>query len=341
MSTITKTAYRTTMPFDGGLSPVTDKSRAAPLFGDTPHFYNSQNSKIIDLHGRGNWGDGEDVSKSYKEKGDEFMMDNTMMNIIKRINEKKQSKKERWVVNTVNGQTIEFPSYDAAQTYLHKNKQPYTSINRKVAQNIAKKFEYIEKTLAATLQIRSYNSQTNTRETGSAFAIADGRFLTCAHCVKKYDKMNMPSDNEHHNMELSLWKQNKQYPASLIAIDFALDAALIQCDATSDVLQLGVSSDVSIGTPVVAVGSPSGFEDNVTEGILSSKNRTIFRYDGAPTFVFTDAQVLPGLSGGPLVSLNDGMVVGMMALIISDVGLYGLNAAVPSEYLINFITHKG
>ena len=103
---------------------------------------------------------------------------------------------------------------------------------------------------------------------------------------------------------------------------------------------MGDSNNTKIGTRVIAVGSPSGFEGNVTEGILSSRNRKIFDYNGAPRFLFTDAHVLPGSSGGALISLENGEVIGMMALIVSDVGLYGLNAAIPSEYLKKIINRS-
>jgi S1-C subfamily serine protease len=339
-----KTAQRTTMPFDGAfgeLTPLSEKSRYGyPMGGNT------RSPSITDIHGRGNWGVGEDDYKSYKEKGDEYMMDNTMIDILKRINQKKIDKKEKWILTTKDGKIIEFPSYDAAQHYIQKDRLPYVSLvrrvanselQRKIAQTSIKKFNYIDKTLNATFQIQSYNPVTKIRETGSAFAIASGNFLTCAHCVKKYNKFDMPANDTNQGTELFLSKHGEEYPAELTSINFSLDAAVIKCDVQSEILQIGSSDKTAIGTSVIAVGSPSGFEDNVTEGILSSKNRSIFNYDNAPTFLFTDAQVLPGSSGGPLVSLENGMVIGMMALIISDVGLYGLNAAIPSEHLIDFI----
>lgn len=335
----TKLFQRTTMPFDGGLSPLTDKSRQAPLFGDTPliqDILNHSVTKNVDIHGRGSWGNGDDVSKSYRETGDEFMMDNKIMEILKRLNVKQGEPREKWVAVTIDNKTIEFPSYEVAQQRLKEKGIPYRSITRKVAQNT----NHIDKALNASFEIQSYSSATNLKEIGSAFAISEGIFLTCAHCVKKYNKLDMPIDNSHEQTEISLWKNGKKYPAKLLNIDFVIDAALIRCNVESKILNLGSSNKTRVGTNVVAIGSPSGYEENVTEGILSSRNRKIFDYSGAPRFLFTDAQVLPGSSGGALVSLENGDVIGMMALIVTDQGLYGLNAAVPSEYLIKFVSGK-
>lgn len=336
----TKLFYRTTTPFDGGLSPTTDKSRGVPLFGDTPliqDILNHSVTKNVDIHGRGSWGIGDEEEKSYRDTPDNFMMDRQMEEIIQRINAKKEDKKEKWVATTPDNKILEFPSYEIAHRKLKEKGIPYTSITRKVAQNS----NYIEKSLNASFQIQSLDNKSHLKEIGSAFAVSKGVFLTCAHCIKKYDKLNMPTNNNYDQIEISLWKNGKKYPAKLLNIDLAIDAALIQCDIESEVLKIGSSIDAKIGTTVVSIGSPSGFEGNVTEGILSSRNRTVFNYQGAPRFLFTDAQVLPGSSGGALVSLENGEVIGMMALIVTDSGLYGLNAAIPSEYLSKFFAKKG
>jgi serine protease DegS len=140
-------------------------------------------------------------------------------------------------------------------------------------------------------------------------------------------------------MSISLIKNGKSFAAKLSKIDFKIDVAIVktyESDIGASVLNFKPSSDVLIGTRVFTVGSPSGFENNVTEGILSSRDRTVFKHTGAPKYLFTDAHVLPGNSGGALISETDGKVIGMMALIVSGIGLYGLNAAIPSEYLMDF-----
>jgi S1-C subfamily serine protease len=57
--------------------------------------------------------------------------------------------------------------------------------------------------------------------------------------------------------------------------------------------------------------------------------------------LFTDAKILPGNSGGPLVSLSDGKAIGMIEIIVGEDAPYGLNAAIQSEYLISAVKGMG
>ena len=332
----TKLFQRTTLPFDGGLSPITERSRVSPMFGGTDSIQDiidGNATKDNDIHGRGSWGNGEDVDHSYKEKGDEYMIDAKIADAINRINEKKHQKKEKWFAVTLDGKEIEFSSQTDAQNQLRKMKIPYRAIVKKLAQKYS--FSFINNTIEATFETRSTSG--NSSEIGAAFHIGDGLFMTCAHCIKKYNKMTMPK-GEPKDVTISLSKDNKNYPATLKKIDFNIDAAIVECKSLSDrkFLRFRPSKKILIGTRVFTVGTPSGFSENVTEGILSSRDRSIFQYEGAPLYLFTDAHVLPGNSGGSLVSEDDGFVIGMMALIVSGSGLYGLNAAIPSENLISF-----
>ena len=338
----TKLFQRTSMPFDNGwqstLSPLTERTRIAPLFGDTPlitDILNRNVTKNVDIHGRGAWGIGKDDATSFKEKGDEFMINERIFDALKRINNNKENKKEKWIVITMDGKLLEFPDYSTAQTRLREDKIPYKFIMRKVAQKHY--YDYMNVALGASFEIQSYDTTTKIREVGATFAIGNGEFMTCAHCIKKYDKNQMPNPNEiDQSIIISLVKNDKIFSAKLKKIDFHIDVAIVESDMESDILEFVSPKDVLIGTRVFTVGSPSGFENNVTEGILSSKNRSVFNYAGAPKYLFTDAHVLPGNSGGALISEMDGKVIGMMALIVSGMGYYGLNAAIPSEYLVEF-----
>jgi len=329
------------MPFDNGwnsaLSPLTERTRIVPLFGDTPlinDIINHNVTKNVDIHSRGAWGLGEDDFTSFKERGDEFMINDRIAEVLKRINENKENKKEKWVAVMMDGKEIEFPNYDIAQKKLKERGMPYKAIVKKVAQN--QYYEYMNNVMDASFEVQSYNELTKIKEIGATFAIGDGLFMTCAHCVKKYNKMSMPSKEVKEPITISIMKNGSSFPAKLVKIDFNIDAAIIECEIDSPILEFKPSNEVLIGTRVFTIGSPSGFENNVTEGILSSRDRVVFKHSGAPKYLFTDAHVLPGNSGGALISEDDGRVVGMMALIVSGMGLYGLNAAIPSEYLIGF-----
>src|SRR5260370_40099513 len=81
---------------------------------------------------------------------------------------------------------------------------------------------------------------------------------------------------------------------------------------------------------VLAIGNPFGFEEIVTEGIISSKGRPN-RVDGFGDFLQTDAAINPGNSGGPLINLN-GEVIGINTAIISRTGGgQGIGFAIPSN----------
>ena len=81
--------------------------------------------------------------------------------------------------------------------------------------------------------------------------------------------------------------------------------------------RLAAGSDVRVGQLAVAVGSPFGFDQTVTAGIISAVDRIVPGSDAS--FVQTDAPINPGNSGGPLINL-DGEVVGINDLIFTESG---------------------
>lgn len=103
------------------------------------------------------------------------------------------------------------------------------------------------------------------------------------------------------------------------------------------VIPLGDSSKLSIGDPVVAIGSPLGLASTVTSGIVSALNRAIIAGDaGAETYtnaIQTDAAINPGNSGGALLDGN-GQMVGVNSAIATlssggSSGSIGLGFSIP------------
>src|SRR5215470_4707260 len=93
---------------------------------------------------------------------------------------------------------------------------------------------------------------------------------------------------------------------------------------------MGNSTETKVGDWVLAIGSPFGFENSVTAGIVSAKARTLPDESLVP-FIQTDVAVNPGNSGGPLFNMK-GEVIGINSQIFSETGGYqGLSFAVPSE----------
>src|SRR4051812_40764714 len=126
------------------------------------------------------------------------------------------------------------------------------------------------------------------------------------------------------------------YPASLVGTDASTDLAVIKVDAPSAKLHpltLGDSSQLAVGAPVVAIGSPFGLEETVTSGIVSALHRDMTSPNGfaIANSIQTDAAINHGNSGGPLLDSN-GHVIGVNTQIKSDSGgNEGVGFAVPSQ----------
>jgi 2-alkenal reductase len=125
----------------------------------------------------------------------------------------------------------------------------------------------------------------------------------------------------------------RELPATLIGADANSDVAVLQVDSdVPAVANIGDSTTLLPGQPVLAIGSPLGtFTNTVTEGIVSALGRTVPDDDGGPellNLIQHDAAINPGNSGGPLVTLS-GEVVGINTLGIIDA--QGLFFAVPAE----------
>src|SRR5204862_6174393 len=119
------------------------------------------------------------------------------------------------------------------------------------------------------------------------------------------------------------------YAAKVLGSDMSTDIAVLKIDAKDlPVVRLGNPKELEVGDPVLAIGSPFGFEQTATQGIVSAKGRSL-PGDTVVPFIQTDAAVNPGNSGGPLFDGN-GQVVGINAQIYSQSGGYqGVAFAIP------------
>ena len=118
----------------------------------------------------------------------------------------------------------------------------------------------------------------------------------------------------------------------MIGADRRTDVALLKIEATGlPVVQLRrPRASCKVGEWVVAIGSPFGFENTVTAGIVSAKGRSLPQENFVP-FIQTDVAINPGNSGGPLFNLR-GEVVGINSQIYSRTGGFmGLSFAIPID----------
>jgi serine protease Do len=117
----------------------------------------------------------------------------------------------------------------------------------------------------------------------------------------------------------------------VVGLDERSDVALLKIDADDlPVARIGKSEALDVGSWVLAIGSPFGFDYSATAGIVSAKGRSLPRENYVP-FIQTDVAINPGNSGGPLYNL-DGEVVGVNSQIYSRTGGFmGLSFAIPIE----------
>jgi serine protease Do len=159
---------------------------------------------------------------------------------------------------------------------------------------------------------------------GSGFIVSrDGLILTNAHVVQNAAEVNVKLTDR------------REYKAKVLGVDPQSDIAVLKIDGKDlPTVKLGRAQDVRVGEWVVAIGSPFGFENSVTSGIVSAKSRALPDGSSVP-FLQTDVAVNPGNSGGPLFNLK-GEVIGINSQIYTRSGGYqGLSFAIPIETALN------
>src|SRR5688572_27708065 len=162
------------------------------------------------------------------------------------------------------------------------------------------------------------------RSLGSGFIIsADGYILTNAHVVEGADEINVR------------FTDKREFKAKVIGADRRTDIAVIKVDATGlPAVRFGDPTKLKVGEWVVAIGSPFGFENTVTAGIVSAKGRSLPQENFVP-FIQTDVAINPGNSGGPLFNMR-GEVVGINSQIYSRTGGFmGLSFAIPIDVALD------
>ncbi len=163
-------------------------------------------------------------------------------------------------------------------------------------------------------------SQMPQRGLGSGFIVSpDGLILTNAHVVAEASEVTVKLVDK------------REFRAKIVGVDPQTDVAVLRIDAKDlPTVRLGNAKDVRVGEWVVAIGSPYGFENTVTAGIVSATARALPDGTYVP-FIQTDVAVNPGNSGGPLFNLK-GEVIGINAQIYSGTGGYqGLSFAIPVD----------
>ncbi len=163
---------------------------------------------------------------------------------------------------------------------------------------------------------------------GSGFIVSpDGFIVTNAHVVENAEEITVR------------FTDKRELTAKVIGADTRSDVAVIKVDATGlPVMKIGDTKKLRVGEWVIAIGSPFGFANTVTAGIVSATSRENLSGDpnlDAVPFIQTDVAVNPGNSGGPLLNMR-GEVVGINSQIFSRTGSFaGISFAIPIDYAFN------
>ena len=158
------------------------------------------------------------------------------------------------------------------------------------------------------------------RGEGSGFIVrADGIILTNAHVVSGADEVVVKMTDR------------REFRAKVLGIDKLTDVAVLKVDADNlPTVTMAPPQSPRVGDWVLAIGSPYGFENTVTAGVISANRRSL-RGGGFVPFIQTDVAINPGNSGGPLINMR-GEVVGINSQIYSGTGGYqGLSFAIPID----------
>jgi S1-C subfamily serine protease len=133
----------------------------------------------------------------------------------------------------------------------------------------------------------------------------DGYILTASHVVEDFPQVTVTLFD------------GRTMTGDVVGFHLATDVAVVKVptDPTLPIAQLGLDLDLEVGQIAVALGSPFGFDQTVTAGIISSVDRVV----RGVTMIQTDASINPGNSGGPLVDAR-GRVIGINDIIFTESG---------------------
>jgi len=162
------------------------------------------------------------------------------------------------------------------------------------------------------------------RGDGSGFIVSsDGYILTNSHVVEGASQVTVRLQDQ------------REFPAKVVGSDERTDIAVLKIAATGlPAVRFGDPSKLKPGQWVLAIGSPFGFDNSATAGIVSAIGRSLPTENYVP-FIQTDVAVNPGNSGGPLFNLQ-GEVVGINSQIFSRTGGFmGVSFAIPIDVAEN------
>ena len=211
--------------------------------------------------------------------------------------------------------------------------QPATSTSESLSVS-----EIYEQAYEGVVEITSLSSQSSplggdqqAQGQGSGFVFdVEGHIVTNDHVVQGAEEVSV-----------RFW-DGSTYDATVVGTDPSTDLAVIEVDAPASILtplELGDSTQLTVGEGVVALGSPFGLEGTATSGIVSALNREMTSQNNftISNSIQTDAAINHGNSGGPLLNAA-AQVVGVNTQIKSESGgSDGIGFAIPSSTVASIV----
>ncbi len=180
--------------------------------------------------------------------------------------------------------------------------------------------ELLKRFFGNNIQIPQQRAPVEQSAYGTAFFISsDGYLLTNHHVIADARKITITLNDR------------REVDATVVGSDARTDVAVLKVKGTDfPALPIGNPNVLRVGEPVLAIGSPFGFDYSASAGIVSAKSRTMSAETGVP-FIQSDVALNPGNSGGPLFN-QKGQVVGINSRIFSGTGGYmGLSFSIPID----------
>jgi putative serine protease PepD len=206
-----------------------------------------------------------------------------------------------------------------------------TSESLSVSQIYEQAYKGVVEITATSSQSSPTGGQQEQQGQGSGFVYdSDGHIVTNDHVVEGAQSVSV-----------RFW-DGSTYDATVVGTDPSTDLAVIKVDAPASKLvplEVGDSTQLTVGESVVAMGSPFGLEETVTSGIVSALNRQMTSPNNFTinNSIQTDAAINHGNSGGPLLN-GAGQVIGVNTQIRSDSGgSDGIGFAIPSSTVSSIV----
>jgi len=155
---------------------------------------------------------------------------------------------------------------------------------------------------------------------------ADGYLLTNNHVIEGASEI------------LVLLADGREAIATVIGTDPDTDLAVLDIDLPDlQPIPVGNPDAAEVGDVVLAIGNPYGFEQSVSQGIISATGRSGLQLNTYENFIQTDAAINPGNSGGALLDAQGNLLGINTAIIAPTGGSQGIGLAIPADYAIKVL----